>query len=132
MNLTFSWRTLVGTLLLITLITLAMTIQSQYQENRQLKRSNQALRIERDTAWVQVTHYEKIVEVFNKIVGATQDAHQKAVRDSSPRIITIRKIITSAHCAHLPVPAAAVNRLRAHADQIPARPARAHPRHVAG
>ncbi|RXK33841.1 hypothetical protein BBD39_07300 [Arsenophonus endosymbiont of Bemisia tabaci Asia II 3] len=104
---------------MLTLITaLAIVVRFQYVENAGLKLANQSLSAERDAARAQFTHYEQAVDIFNTIAGATQDAHQQAIQASQPQTIEIQEAITPERCAHLPVPTAAVNQLRAHADKI--------------
>ncbi|BAE74437.1 hypothetical phage protein [Sodalis glossinidius str. 'morsitans'] len=125
------WRLLTLAAMLATITALAIVVRLQYVEITRLKQANQSMVAERDAARAQFTHYEQAVALFNQIAGATQDAHQHAVQDFQPRIIQIREALTPERCARLPVPAAAVNRLRAHADQIPAHPARADTGHAA-
>lgn len=118
--------------LLITITALSIVVRFQYVENSRLKLANQSLSAERDAARAQFTHYEQAVDIFNTIAGATQDAHQQAMQASQPQTIKIQEAITPERCAHLPVPTAAVNRLRAHADKISPRAARAYSRHAPG
>ncbi|MGL9725023.1 hypothetical protein [Sodalis sp. (in: enterobacteria)] len=131
MNTALGWRMIVAGLLLSTITALAIVIRVQYVKITRLKQVNQSMVAERDAARAQFTHYEQAIALFNQIAGATQDAHQHAVQDFQPRIIQIREAITPERCARLPVPASAVSRLRAHADQIPAHPARADTGHTA-
>ncbi|AHF73152.1 hypothetical protein SOPEG_0602 [Candidatus Sodalis pierantonius str. SOPE] len=125
------WKLLTLAAMLSTITSLAIVVRLQYVEITRLKQANQSMVAERDAARAQFTHYEQAVALFNQIAGATQDAHQQAVQDFQPRIIQIREGMTSERCARLPVPAGAVNRLRAHADKIPAHPARADTGHPA-
>lgn len=118
------WKLLLLTAMLSTITALAIVVRVQYVKITRLKQANQSMVAERDAARAQFTRYEQAVELFNQIAGATQDAHQQAVQDFQPRIIQIREAITPERCARLPVPADAVKRLRAHADKIPAHPAR--------
>ncbi|CAK8741286.1 hypothetical protein SODG_004699 [Sodalis praecaptivus] len=131
MNTALGWRMIVAGLLLSTITALAIVIRVQYVKITRLKQVNQSMVAERDAARAQFTHYEQAIALFNQIAGATQDAHQHAVQDFQSRIIQIREAITPERCARLPVPASAVNRLRAHADKIPAHPARADTGHAA-
>lgn len=85
---------------------------------------------ERDAARAEFTHYAQAIDIFNTIAGATQDAHQQAIQVSQPQTIKIQEAITPERCAHLPVPTAAVNRLRAHANKISPRAASAHSSNV--
>ena len=126
------WKLLLTAGLLITITALAIVVRFQHVENSRLKLVNQSLSAERDAARAQFTHYEQAVDIFNTIAGATQDAHQQAMQASQPQTIKIQEAITPERCAHLPVPTAAVNRLRAHADKISPRAARAHSRHAPG
>lgn len=126
------WKLLLAAGLLLTITALSIVVRFQYVENSRLKLANQSLSAERDAARAQFTHYEQAVDIFNTIAGATQDAHQQAIQASQPQTIKIQEAITPEHCAHLPVPTAAVNRLRAHADKIYPRAARAHSRHAPG
>lgn len=125
------WRLLTLAAMLATIIVLAIVVRLQYVEITRLKQANQSMIAERDAARAQFTHYEQAVELFNQIAGATQDAHQQAVQHFQPRIIQIREAITPERCARLPVPATAVNRLRAHANKIPAHQPRANTGHAA-
>ncbi len=125
------WKLLILAAMLATMTALAVVVRVQYVEITHLKQANQSMVAERDAARAQFTHYEQAVALFNQIAGATQDAHQQAVQDFQSRIIQIREAITPERCARLPVPASAVNRLRTHADQIPAHPARADTDHPA-
>ncbi|OIV46833.1 hypothetical protein BK025_08675 [Sodalis sp. TME1] len=125
------WKLLTLAAMLATMTALAIVVRLQYVEITRLKQTNQSMVAERDAARAQFTHYEQAIALFNQIAGATQDAHQHAVQDFQPRIIQIREAITPERCARLPLPAGAVNRLRAHADQIPAHPARADTGHTA-
>ncbi|MEN3257296.1 hypothetical protein AAH678_01300 [Sodalis endosymbiont of Spalangia cameroni] len=125
------WKLLTLAAMLSTMTALAIVVRLQYVEIIRLKQVNQSMVAERDAARAQFTRYEQAVELFNQIAGATQDAHQQAVQDFQPRIIQIREAITPERCARLPVPASAVNRLRAHADKIPVHPARADTGHAA-
>ncbi|MFT4465669.1 MAG: hypothetical protein ACMX3H_14630 [Sodalis sp. (in: enterobacteria)] len=131
MNTALGWRMMMVGLLLATITALAIVVRVQHIEITRLKQANQSMVAERDAASAQFTHYELAVALFNQIAGATQDAHQQAVQDFQPRIIQIREAIMPERCARLPVPAGAVNRLCAHADKIPAHPARADTGHVA-
>lgn len=131
MNTALGWRMIVAGLLLSTITALAIVIRVQYVKITRLKQANQSMVAERDAARAQFTHYEQAIALFNQIAGATQDAHQQAVQAFQPRIIQIREAITPERCARLPVPADAVNRLRTHADQIPAHHARADTGHAA-
>ncbi|WP_246579835.1 hypothetical protein [Candidatus Sodalis endolongispinus] len=124
-------KRLLATAIFATIVALAIVARLQYVEITRLKQANQSMVAERDAARAQFTHYEQAVALFNQIAGATQDAHQHAVQDFQSRIIPIREAITPEHCARLPVPADAVNRLRAHADKIPVHPAHADTGHVA-
>ncbi|BAE74944.1 hypothetical protein SGGMMB4_04220 [Sodalis glossinidius str. 'morsitans'] len=126
------WKLLTLAAMLLTMTALAIVVRIQSLDiTTRLKQANQSMVAERDAARAQFTHYEQAVALFNQIAGATQDAHQHAVQDFQPRIIQIREALTPERCARLPVPASAVNRLRAHADQIPAHPARADTGHTA-
>ena len=125
------WKLLTLAAMLTTITALAIVVRVQYVHITRLKQVNQSMVAERDAAHAQFTHYEQAIALFNQIAGATQDAHQQAVQDFQPRIIQIREAITPERCARLPVPASAVNRLRAHADKIPAHPARADTGHTA-
>lgn len=119
------WKLLLTAALLTTITVLSIVVRFQYVENVRLKLANQSLSAERDAARAQFTHYEQAVDIFNKIAGATQDAHQQAIQASQPQTIKIQAAIKPERCAHLPVPPAAVNRLRAHADKISSRAASA-------
>lgn len=125
------WKFFTLGVMLLTITALIIVVRLQYVEITLLKQTNQSMVAERDAARAQFTHYEQAIALFNQIAGATQDAHQHAVQDFQPRIIQIREAITPERCARLPVPADAVNRLRAHANQIPAHPARADTGHAA-
>ncbi|WP_308824264.1 hypothetical protein, partial [Sodalis praecaptivus] len=114
------WKLLTLAAMLATITALATVVRLQYVKITRLQQVNQSMVAERDAARAQFSHYEQAVALFNQIAGATQDAHQHAVQDFQPRIIQIREAITPERCARLPVPADAVNRLRAHANQIPA------------
>lgn len=116
--------------LLITITALSIVVRFQHVENSRLKLVNQSLIAERDAARAEFTHYAQAVDIFNTIAGATQDAHQRAIQASQPQTIKIQEAITPERCAHLPVPTAAVNRLRAHADKISPRAASAHSSNV--
>lgn len=116
---------------MLTLITvLSIVVRFQYVENVGLKLANQSLSAERDVARAQFTYYEQAVDIFNKIAGATQDAHQQAIQASQPETIKIQEAIKPERCAHLLVPTAAVNRLRAHADKISPRASGADSSHA--
>lgn len=115
------WKLLFTAGLLITITALSILVRFQYVENVRLKLVNQSLSAERDAARTQFTHYAQAVDIFNTIAGATQDAHQQAIQASQPQTIKIQAAITPERCAHLPVPTAAVNRLRAHANKISPR-----------
>ncbi|CAK8739176.1 hypothetical protein SODG_002782 [Sodalis praecaptivus] len=125
------WKLLTLSAMLATMTALAIVVRLQYVEITRLKQANQSMVAERDAARAQFTYYEQAIVLFNQIAGATQDAHQHAVQDFQSRIIQIREAITPKRCARLPVPADAVNRLRTHADKIPAHPARADTGHAA-
>ncbi|MGL9724588.1 hypothetical protein [Sodalis sp. (in: enterobacteria)] len=125
------WKFFTLGVMLLTITALIIVVRLQYVEITRLKQTNQSMVAERDAARAQFTHYEQAIALFNQIAGATQDAHQHAVQDFQLRIIQIREAITPERCARLPVPASAVSRLRAHADQIPAHPARADTGHAA-
>nr|ACJ10083.1 conserved hypothetical protein [Bacteriophage APSE-5] len=127
-----NWKLFLAAGLLLTITALSIVVRFQYVENSRLKLANQSLSAERDAARAQFTHYEQAVDIFNTIAGATQDAHQQAIQASQPQTIKIQEAITPERCAHLPVPTAAVNRLRAHADKISPRAASAHSRHAPG
>lgn len=118
--------------LLMTITVLFIVVRFQHVENVGLKLVNQSLIAERDAARAEFTHYAQAVDIFNTIAGATQDAHQQAIQASQPQTIKIQEAITPERCAHLPVPTAAVNRLRAHADKISPRADSAHSRHAPG
>lgn len=124
------WKFLLTTGLLATISALAIVVRLQYVENVGLKLANQSMRAERDAARVQFTHYAQTVDIFNTIAGDTQDAHQQAIQASQPQTIKIQAAITPERCAHLLVPTAAVNRLRAHADKISPRASGADSSHV--
>lgn len=124
------WKLLLTAGLLLTISALAIVVRFQHVENSRLKLVNQSLIAERDAARAEFTHYAQAVDIFNTIAGATQDAHQRAIQASQPQTIKIQEAITPERCAHLPVPTAAVNRLRAHADKISPRAASAHSSNV--
>ncbi|CAA2931022.1 hypothetical protein ARSQ2_02169 [Arsenophonus endosymbiont of Bemisia tabaci Q2] len=124
------WKLLLSAGLLITITVLSIVVRFQYVENVRLKLANQSLSAERDAARAQFTHYAQAVDIFNAIAGATQDAHQQAIQASYPQTIKIQEAITPEPCAHLPVPPAALNRLRAHTDKISPRASSAHSSHV--
>ncbi|SPP31570.1 hypothetical protein ARAF_0704 [Arsenophonus endosymbiont of Aleurodicus floccissimus] len=121
---------LFAAILFIIITALSIVVRFQYVENVRLKLANQSIIAKRDAARAQFTHYEKVVDIFNTIAGATQDAHQQAIHESQPEMVEIQKAITPERCARLPVPTAAVNRLRAHANKISPRAASTHSRNV--
>ncbi|MGX8943233.1 hypothetical protein ACWWJF_27635 [Symbiopectobacterium sp. Eva_TO] len=125
------WKLFALAAMFTTMIALAIAVRVQHVEITRLQQLNQSLVAERDAARAQFIHYEQAVALFNQIAGATQNAHQHAVQNFQPRIIQIREAITPERCARLPVPVGAVKRMRAHADQIPAHPARADTGHTA-
>lgn len=118
-----NWKLLFTAGLLATITALSIVARFQYVENVRLKLANQSMSAERDAARTQFTHYAQAVDIFNKIAGATQDAHQQAIQASQPQTIKIQEAIKPERCARLPVPTAAVNRLRVHADKISSRAA---------
>ncbi|KAF0754820.1 putative protein p14 [Aphis craccivora] len=124
------WKLLLTAGLVATITALSIVVRFQYVENVRLKLANQSLIAERDEARAQFTHYAQAVDIVNTIAGATQDAHQQAIHESQPQIVEIQKAITPERCARLPVPTAAVNRLRAHADKISSRASSTHSRHA--
>ncbi|CAB4327920.1 Conserved hypothetical protein [Bacteriophage APSE-7] len=125
-----NWKLLLTAGLLATISALAIVVRFQYIENVRLKLSNQSIIAERDAARAQFTHYAQAIDIFNKIAGATQDAHQQAIQASQPQTIKIQEAIMPERCAHLLVPTAAVNRLRAHTDKISPRAASADSGHT--
>ncbi|CAB3623647.1 hypothetical protein [Candidatus Hamiltonella defensa] len=125
-----NWKLFLTAGVLAILTALAIVVRFQHVENVRLKLANQSLSAERDAARAQFTHYAQAIDIFNTIAGATQDAHQQAIQASQPQTIKIQEAITPERCAHLPVPTAAVNRLRAHADKISPRAASAHSSNV--
>lgn len=123
-----NWKLFLAAILLIVITALSIVVRLQHVENSRLKLANQSLSAERDAARAEFTHYAQAVNIFNKIAGATQDAHQQAIQASQPQTIKIQAAIMPERCAHLPVPTAAVNRLRTHADKISPHAAGAHSR----
>lgn len=121
-----SWRLTLATTLLLTMTALIIVVRLQYVDNARLKQTNHTLTAEYEAVRTQFTQYEQLVEQFNTVAGATQDAHQKALQKTQSQLVQIQAAITPERCAHLPVPAAAARRLRAHADKISARSERTH------
>ncbi|MFT4271210.1 MAG: DUF2570 domain-containing protein [Pantoea sp.] len=60
----------------------------------------------------------KAVSIINSIVQANADAKQKTDQQSAERIVVIQKAVAGDQCAKRPVPAAAVEQLRDHANRI--------------
>ncbi|WP_049792214.1 hypothetical protein [Pantoea sp. At-9b] len=60
----------------------------------------------------------KTVSIINSIVQANADAKQKTDQQSAERIVVIQKAVAADECAKRPVPAAAVEQLRNHANRI--------------
>ncbi|WP_313683798.1 hypothetical protein [Pantoea sp.] len=60
----------------------------------------------------------KAVSITNSIVQANADAKQKTDQQSAERIVVIQKAVAADECAKRPVPAAAVEQLRDHANRI--------------
>ncbi|MFT4271296.1 MAG: DUF2570 domain-containing protein [Pantoea sp.] len=60
----------------------------------------------------------KDVSIINSIVQANADAKQKTDQESAGRIVVIQQAVAADECAKRPVPAAAVEQLRDHANRI--------------
>ncbi|BGI51678.1 MAG: hypothetical protein HamCj_00930 [Candidatus Hamiltonella defensa (Ceratovacuna japonica)] len=121
-----SWRLTLTSSLMLTMTALIIVVRLQYVDNARLKQTNHTLTAEYEAVRTQFTQYEQLIAQFNTVAGATQDAHQKALQQAQSQLVQIQAAITPERCAHLPVPVDAARRLRAHADKISARSARAH------
>lgn len=60
----------------------------------------------------------RTVSIINSIVQANADAKQKTDQQSAERVVVIQKAVAGDECAKRPVPAAAVEQLRDHANRI--------------
>ncbi|MEY8710472.1 DUF2570 domain-containing protein [Mangrovibacter phragmitis] len=58
------------------------------------------------------------LSIFNTISQANADAKQRIEKQTEDRVVIIEKAIASDDCAKQPVPSAAVEQLREHANRI--------------
>lgn len=73
---------------------------------------------ERDVAQFILGNYTTAVRIFNDIAKANENDKQKIAQEGKVRIVYIREAIKGDDCTNKPVPAAAADLLRKHANQI--------------
>ncbi|EMJ3153903.1 TPA: exotoxin [Yersinia enterocolitica] len=73
---------------------------------------------ERDVAQFTLGNYTTSVRIFNDIAKANENDKQKIAQAGETRVVYIREAIKGDDCTNKPVPAAAADLLRKHANQI--------------
>lgn len=73
---------------------------------------------ERNEAQFTLGNYTTTVHLFNDIAKANENDKQKIAQAGEARIVYIREAIKGDDCTNKPVPAAASDLLRKHANQI--------------
>ncbi|HHP2741627.1 TPA: exotoxin [Yersinia enterocolitica] len=73
---------------------------------------------ERDVAQFTLGNYTTSVRIFNDIAKANENDKQKIAQAGEARVVYIREAIKGDDCTNKPVPAAAADLLRKHANQI--------------
>lgn len=73
---------------------------------------------ERDEAKFTLGNYTTTVRLFNDIAKANENDKQKIAQAGEARVVYIREAIKGDDCTNKPVPAAAADLLRKHANQI--------------
>ncbi|MBV4465881.1 hypothetical protein KVG95_21365 [Pseudomonas sp. SWRI79] len=87
-------------------------------DTRTLQLEKHQLTEQRDAAQAQLGHQMKTMRFFNQITQATEDAKQQRQQHSEQVQTIIKTVLVKESCAGEPVPAAVVERLRQHAEQI--------------
>ncbi|WP_186366946.1 exotoxin [Yersinia aleksiciae] len=73
---------------------------------------------ERDVAQFILGNYTTAVRIFNDIAKANENDKQKIAQAGEDRVVYIREAIKGDDCTNKPVPSAAADLLRKHANQI--------------
>lgn len=73
---------------------------------------------ERNVAQFTLGNYTTSVRLFNDIAKANENDKQKIAQAGEARVVYIREAIKGDDCTNKPVPAAAADLLRKHANQI--------------
>jgi hypothetical protein len=85
---------------------------------RTLQLEKHQLTEQRDAAQTQLAQQMKTMRFFNQITQATEDATQQRQQHSEQVQTIIKTVLVKESCAGESVPAAIVERLRQHAEQI--------------
>lgn len=83
-----------------------------------LEKDKTILTGERDVAQFTLGNYTTTVRLFNDIAKANENDKQKIAQAGEARVVYIREAIKGDDCTNKPVPAAAADLLRKHANQI--------------
>ncbi|WP_312630972.1 hypothetical protein [Pantoea piersonii] len=104
--------------LLLLVIALCVTVKLQSSSRALLAQQNEQLKQEKTSAEAITTNVLRATALFNDIAKATHDDNQASNAESEQRLVVIREAVKTDKCAVAPVPAAAVNQLRAHRDKV--------------
>lgn len=83
-----------------------------------LEKDKTILTGERDVAQFTLGNYTTSVRLFNDIAKANENDKQKIAQAGEARVVYIREAIKGDDCTNKPVPVAAADLLRKHANQI--------------
>lgn len=113
MSESFQATIIVGVFLLIVGAGCFVGYQYQSNSNRADSAEKALTQAKTVTANVMTT-----LSIFNTISQANADAKQRIEKQTEDRVVIIEKAIASDYCAKQPVPSAAVEQLREHANRI--------------
>jgi hypothetical protein len=119
-------------LVLIFISTLIFAVQHYYREYEAQTAALNQLTKEYDTNLVILNNQNHTIQMYDKASKDEQRNRQRHLQQSQERIIYLRAQTQTNTCAGQPVPRAAVNQLREHADKINRTAAGADPREPAG
>lgn len=112
------WDAVAIAVLLLLVIALCVTVKLQSSSRALLTQQNEQLKQEKTSAEAITTNVLRATTLFNDIAQATHDDNQASNAESEQRLVVIREAVKTDKCAVAPVPAAAVNQLRAHRDKV--------------
>lgn len=112
------WDAVAIAVLILLVIALCVTVKLQSSSKTLLTQQNEQLKQEKTSAEAITTTVLKATALFNDIAQATHDDNQASNSESEGRVVIIRQAIKGDVCAAQPVPAAAVDQLRANRNKI--------------
>ena len=112
------WDAVAIAVLLLVVIALCVTVKLQSSSKALLTQQNEQLKQEKTSAEAITANILKATALFNDIAQATHDDNEASNAESDQRVVVIREAVKTDKCAVAPVPAAAVNQLRANRNKV--------------